>query len=153
MRTLEHSIDIPAPVSAVWEVLTSGDEYAAWNPFMTRFSGRLALGERLVITIRPGARSMTFKPTVVGLEPGRLVRWQGRLGVRGIFDGAHELRLEATAHGTRFTQHEDFSGLLVPFMRGVLADTLRGFAAMDEALRDRTLTRACSAPAQEASQR
>ena len=141
MKTLEHSIEIPAPVDEVWKVLTAGDEYAAWNPFMTRLSGRLAVGERLVITIRPGARSMTFTPTVVALEPARLVRWQGRFGVRGIFDGEHELRLEATPGGTRFTQHETFSGLLVPFMRGLLAETLRGFAAMNEALRDRTLSR------------
>jgi hypothetical protein len=139
MKTLQHSIDIPAPVSEVWEVLTAGDEYAAWNPFMTRLSGRLAVGERLVVTIRPGPRAMTFKPTVVALEPARLIRWQGRLGVRGIFDGEHELRLQATPDGTRFTQHETFSGLLVPLMRGVLADTLRGFAAMNQALRDRTM--------------
>src|SRR3954453_17933008 len=141
MKTLEHSIEIPAPVNEVWRVLTAGDDYAAWNPFMTRLSGRLAVGERLVVTIHPGAKSMTFKPTVVAVEPTRRVRWQGRLGIRGIFDGQHDLRLEATPYGTRFTQHERFSGLLVPFMGGVLADTLRGFAAMNEALRDRTMTR------------
>ena len=144
MRIVEHSIDIAAPANEVWQVLTAVDEYTAWNPFMTRLGGRLAVGERLVITIRPGSRAMTFKPTVVDLEPARLVRWQGRLGVRGIFDGEHELRLEATLRGTRFTQRERFSGLLVPFMGGVLADTLRGFTAMNEALRDRTMSRSSS---------
>lgn len=140
MRTLEHSIDIPAPVDVVWAVLSATDEYTAWNPFITRLDGRLDVGERLVATIRPRDKSMTFKPTVVAVKPARLVRWQGRLGVRGIFDGEHELRLEPTpGGGTRFTQHETFSGVLVPFMRGVLDDTLCGFAAMNEALRDRTL--------------
>jgi hypothetical protein len=143
MRTLEHSIEIPAPLDEVWKVLTATDEYAAWNPFMTRLTGRLAVGERLVVTIRPSTKSMTFKPTILALEPGRLIRWQGRLGVRGVFDGTHELRLEATPDGgTRFTQHERFSGRLVPFMGGVLADTLSGFAAMNVALRDRTMARA-----------
>jgi hypothetical protein len=142
MRTLERSIDIPAPVDEVWEVLSATDEYGAWNPFITRLDGRLALGERLVVTIRPRDKSMTFKPTVVAFEPGRLVRWKGRLGVRGIADGEHELRLEPTpSGGTRFTQHETFSGVLVPLMRGVLEDTLNGFAAMNNALRDRTLAR------------
>jgi hypothetical protein len=142
MRTLEHSIDIPAPVDEVWEVLSATGEYAAWNPFITRLDGRLALGERLVVTIRPRDKSMTFKPTVVAVEPARLVRWQGRVGVRGIFDGEHELRLEPMpGGGTRFTQHETFTGVLVPFMRSVLEDTLRGFTAMNEALRDRTLDR------------
>jgi hypothetical protein len=143
MRTLEHSVEISAPVDEVWKVLTATEEYAAWNPFMTRLTGRLAVGERLVVTIRPSTKSMTFKPTILALEPGRLIRWQGRLGVRGVFDGTHELRLEATPDaGTRFTQHERFSGLLVPFMGGVLADTLNGFAAMNVALRDRTMARA-----------
>ena len=142
MRTLERSIDIPAPVDEVWRVLSATDEYTAWNPFITRLDGRLALGERLVVTIRPRDKSMTFRPTIVAVEPARLVRWRGRLGVRGIFDGEHELRLEPMpGGGTRFTQHETFSGVLVPLMRGVLDDTLRGFTAMNEALRDRTLAR------------
>ena len=142
MRTLEHSIEIPAPVDEVWEVLSATDEFSAWNPFITRLDGRLALGERLVVTIRPRDKSMTFRPTVVAVESARLVRWKGRLGVRGIFDGEHELRLEPTpSGGTRFTQRETFSGVLVPLMRGVLDDTRGGFAAMNQALHDRALAR------------
>src|SRR3954470_23034947 len=93
-RTIEHSIDIPATPAEVWAVLTATELYAEWNPFMPRLTGDLAVGERLTVTIRPTKRSMTFRPTVVALEPGRLIRWQGRLGVRGVFDGEHELLVE-----------------------------------------------------------
>ncbi len=146
MRTIEHTVDIQAPPATVWQVLTDTDRYGDWNPFMTQLSGRLAADERLTVTIRPGQRTMTFRPTVLAVEEDRLIRWRGRLGVPGIFDGEHELRLEPTADGgTRFIQSERFSGLLVPMMGGVLDDTDAGFAAMNAALRERALSRSADA--------
>jgi hypothetical protein len=148
MRTIEHTVDIQAPAVAVWHVLTDTDSYADWNPFMPRLSGRLAPGERLTLTVRPGTRRMTFRPTVLAVEDGTLIRWRGRLGMPGLFDGEHELRLEPIpGSGTRFVQRETFTGLLVPMMPRVLDDTATGFAAMNHALRDRVGSRA--APADE----
>jgi hypothetical protein len=142
MRTLAHAVDIPASPATVWQVLAQTDRYPEWNPFMT-ISGRLAVGERLAVTIRPGRRTMTFRPTVLAVEDGTLVRWRGTAGVRGIFDGEHELRLEPGPDGgTRFVQREAFSGLLVPLLRRVLDDTEAGFAAMNVALRDRAVAHA-----------
>jgi hypothetical protein len=60
---------------------------------MPRLSGRLAPGERLTLTVRPGMRTMTFRPTVLAVEEGTLIRRCGRLGMPGLFDGDHELRL------------------------------------------------------------
>ena len=47
---------------------------------------------------------MTFRLTVLAVEDGSLIRWRGRLGMPGLFDGEHELRLEPTSDGggTRF---------------------------------------------------
>ncbi len=142
MRTVAHAIDIPASPATVWQVLAQTDRYPEWNPFMT-ISGRLAVGERVTVTIRPGRRTMTFRPTVLAVEDGTLVRWRGTAGVRGIFDGEHELRLEPGPDGgTRFVQREAFSGLLVPLLRRVLDDTEAGFAEMNAALRDRAISHA-----------
>jgi len=138
MRTIEHTVDIQAPAAAVWQVLTDTNRYQDWNPFMPRLSGRLTPGERLTLTVRPGKRAMTFRPTVLAVEDCALIRWRGRLGVPGLFDGEHELRLESISDGgTRFVQRETFTGLLVPMMPRVLVDTATGFAAMNLALRDR----------------
>jgi hypothetical protein len=143
MRTIEDVVDIPASPATVWQVLTETDRYDKWNPFMTELSGRLAVGQQVTVTIRPGERSMTFRPTVLAVEEGTLIRWRGRLMLPGVFDGEHELRLEpAPDGGTRFTQREVFSGLLVPLLRRVLDDTGPGFAAMNAALRDRAIARA-----------
>ncbi|MGY1837682.1 SRPBCC family protein [Blastococcus sp. SYSU DS0510] len=142
MRTIEHAVDIQAPAAAVWHILTDTDKYEDWNPFMPRLSGRLVRGERLTLTVRPGKRTMTFRPTVLAFQDGTLIRWRGRLGMPGLFDGEHELRLEPIPDGgTRFVQRETFTGLLVPMMPRVLDDTATGFAAMNTALRDRAASR------------
>jgi hypothetical protein len=146
MRTIEHTVDIQAPAATIWQILTDTDHYDAWNPFIPRLSGRLAVGERLTLTVRPGTRRMTFRPTVLAVEEGTLIRWRGRLGMPGVFDGEHELRLQPSPDGgTRFVQRESFTGLLVPMMPRVLDDTATGFAAMNLALRDRAEFRIASA--------
>ncbi len=146
MRTIEHSVDIQAPATTVWQILTDTDRYDDWNPSVPRLSGRLALNERLTLSVRPGTRTMTFRTTVLAFEDGTLIRWRGRLGMPGLFDGEHELRLEPIpAGGTRFVQRETFTGLLVPMMPRVLDDTATGFAAMNVALRDRAESRTADA--------
>ena len=138
MKVIEHTITIDAPADKVWRVLIDTGQYQHWNPFITHVEGHLAAGNHLNVTIHPGKRTMTFQPTVLAAKEAELIRWRGRLGVRGVFDGDHELRLEHLDNGTtRFTQRETFSGVLVPFLRGVLDDTARGFEAMNVALRDR----------------
>ena len=140
MRTIEHAVDIEATPATVWQLLTDTDRYKDWNPFIPRLSGRLVPGERLTLTVRPGTRTMTFRPIVLAVEDGTLIRWRGRLGLPGLFDGEHELRLEPIPDGgTRFVQRETFTGLLVPMMPRVLDDTATGFAAMNAALRDRAV--------------
>ncbi len=138
MAHIQSSIEISAGVSRVWDVVSSLAQYERWNPFLVKGEGAFVPGERLQLTIKAGARTMTFKPTVVDVEPGRRVQWVGRLGVRGIFDGEHAFELESLGDGrTRFTQREQFRGILIPFMQSVLRDTASGFQAMNEALKAR----------------
>src|SRR4051794_25927622 len=107
MRTIETAIDIDAPADAVWAVVADFPSYPDWNPFMVNVAGELEPCERLAVTMQnPGGRPSTFRPTVLPSEP-RQLRWIGRVLVKGIFDGAHELRVEATATGTRFVQREE----------------------------------------------
>jgi hypothetical protein len=71
-------------------------------------------------------------------ERERLLRWLGRLGLPGLLDGEHSFRLDPAGEGrTRFVQSERFTGLLVRFFGKTLAQTERGFAQMNEALKRR----------------
>jgi hypothetical protein len=140
MRRLETTIQIDAPPSAVWAVLTDTDRYGEWNPFVRSIEGELRPGQRIRVRLRtPGGRDMTLKPKVLVAQRERELRWLGRLGLPRIFDGEHEFVLEGLSGGrrTRLVHAETFRGVLVPFLGRVFADTEKGFVAMNEALRAR----------------
>ena len=139
MRELRTEIEIDAPPERVWQVLTNFGAYPEWNPFIRSIEGEAKVGSRLKVRIEPpGARGMTFRPTVRAAEPARELRWLGRLLLPGLVDGEHRLAVEPLTSGrSRFIQSERFSGLLVGLLRGTLAATERGFEQMNEALKRR----------------
>ncbi len=139
MRTIHTGIGIGAAAGKVWDILAAIDKWPEWNPF-ARVSGRLQVGERLEVEISsPGKSPMTFRPTVVKLEPGRELRWLGHLGFQGVFDGEHGFRVVPEDVGRcRFEQFETFRGLLVaPILWKVEASTRVGFEAMNRMLKRR----------------
>jgi len=137
--TIERSIEIDASPTTVWSTLTDTAAYPDWNPFMTRLAGDFTVGATLEVRIEPpNARPMTFKPTVLAMEPERELRWLGKFILPGLVDGEHTLRIEPLAEGrSRFIQTERFSGLLVRPLRSMLGKTELGFEQMNVALKAR----------------
>ena len=137
MRELTAVIDIDAPVERVWSVLADFGAYPEWNPFITQITGELSPGSKLEVRIQPpGWRGMTLKPTALRVQANREFAWLGHLLVRGLFDGEHQFHLAPLAAGrTRFTQHEEFRGILVLLTGAVLEKTLEGFEQMNAALK------------------
>ena len=137
--TITTSIDIEAPPEAVWAVLTNFPAYGDWNPFMDRVIGNPAVGEKLVVHMKPnGGRGMTFKPTVLVAAPGQELRWLGKLLVSGLFDGEHSFALHVNGGGTtHLTQSETFTGVLSAALKRTLGHTETGFIAFNEALKQR----------------
>jgi hypothetical protein len=132
--------EIEAPPDRVWEILMGFESYGEWNPFIESIEGSPSVGSRLRVRLRPpGGKSATLRPTVTTSEPARAFGWLGKVGVRGVFDGAHRFELEALpGDRTRFVQSERFRGVLVPLLRGWLhGRTLAGFEAMNRALGER----------------
>jgi hypothetical protein len=139
-RQLRADTEIQASPERVWEVLTDFQAYREWNPFMIQAAGQAAPGQRLRVRMRPpGGRPMTFRPTVLEAEPGRRLRWLGRVLVPGLFDGEHSFTIEPAGPGrVRLVQHERFRGLLAPLLLRFLAGpTVAGFQQMNQALKDR----------------
>jgi hypothetical protein len=139
VRTIHTEIGIMAPAARVWDVLIATEQWPEWNPF-ARLSGRIAPGERVALTITPpGKGAMNFRPTIVKLEPGRELRWLGSLGMRGLFDGEHGLRVVPEDVGRCRLEHfETFTGLLVAPLLWMVGDATRqGFEAMNRALKAR----------------
>jgi hypothetical protein len=139
-RQLRAEVEVEASPDRVWEVLTDFAAYRQWNPFIVQGAGQPVPGSRLELRMRlPGRRPITFRPQVVEAEPGRRLRWLGRLLVRGLFDGEHSFLLEPAGPGrVRLIQQEEFRGLLArPLLAGIARPTLEGFQRMNQALKDR----------------
>ncbi len=131
---------INAPADTVWRILTDTDDYPDWNPFITSFTGPIALGGRLDVTLNlPGRRPTTFRPTVVELDPGHRFAWLGHLGIKGLFDGRHSFTIEPIDDDhCRLVHAERLTGALIPLARGMLTGaTADAFAAMNAACKER----------------
>jgi len=133
---ISESLEMAAAPRQVWAVLTDLPGYERWNPFIVSASGSAVVGEKITARLQPpGGSGMTFRPRLTIVETDRRFAWLGHLLVPGLFDGAHEFTLEPTADGgTRFTQCETFSGLLVPLFKGTIEKAREGFRQMNQAL-------------------
>jgi hypothetical protein len=143
VKELRSQIEIGASAERVWQVLTDFAAYPAWNPFIRRVNGRPEVDEQLVVRMRPsGAKGLTFRPTVMKVEPNRQLHWLGHLLVPGLFDGEHIFEIEELDRDrVLFIQREVFKGLLVPLLaRSLDRDTQRGFEEMNRALREKAET-------------
>jgi hypothetical protein len=137
-KQLRAQVDIQASPQRVWEVLTDFAAYPDWNPFIVQARGSARVGERLTNRMQPvGGRAITFRPTVLEADPGRRLRWLGRLVAPGIFDGEHSFTIQPLGDGqVRLVQQERFGGLLAPLMaRSLDRHTLPGFELMNQALK------------------
>lgn len=139
MREIHTEIEIRATPEEVWRVLTDFERFPEWNPLITRASGELREGATLEIFVQvPDSTGRKFKPRVLKVAPNRELVWLGQLAIPGLFNGEHRFRIEPTGtDSVRFIHSEGFSGLLIPFMGGVLKKTERGYHLMNEALKRR----------------
>ncbi|WP_371629565.1 SRPBCC domain-containing protein [Streptomyces sp. NBC_00341] len=138
---LEASIEIEASPDEVWQVLTDLPAYPRWNPFITSTKvtsdgGRLEVGATLRNVMHDRTGDTVFEPELLAVEPGRELRWIGKMGPGWIADGEHRFVIEETGdHRVRLTQSESFTGVAVPFVASQLrSGTLPQFRAMNEAL-------------------
>jgi len=137
MREIKTEITISASTKTVWSVLMDFDNYPNWNPFMKSIQGEKIIGQKLIVKIQPpNGKEMTFKPEILVLESNKELKWLGKAGLKGVFDGAHSFQLEQQNDGsTKFIHGEKFSGILVGLMDKTLDKTELGFRQMNEALK------------------
>lgn len=132
---IETSIKIRATKKDIWDTLMDFDEYSNWNPFIKSIKGIAAIGMPLEITLP----TMKFKPIVQTKKNEELFSWMGKLWIKGIFDGYHQFEIiELDQNNCLFVHKEEFSGLLLPFLKKQLdTETRQGFEAMNKALKTR----------------
>jgi uncharacterized protein YndB with AHSA1/START domain len=138
--TIEHNLEIDAPIATVWAVITDMADYSEWNPFVESCRSTLVVGEPIDMRVRmfegfaqsqrefiqehvPGQR------LCYGLAPMPL----GALASRR----CHEVTSIASDR-THYRSHFELSGWLAPVVRALLGRRLEhGFQSMSEAIGER----------------
>ncbi|MCX5356236.1 SRPBCC domain-containing protein [Streptomyces mirabilis] len=137
MREISTNVDIDAPPGHVWEVLTDFARYPDWNPYIREVTGEVRVGTTLALRTQPAkGRLVNFRARVTAVTEGIELRWAGGLPVPGLFGGDHGFTLSPHSGGTRVTQNERFSGLLVPVMSSIIDRTLENFERMNQPLKE-----------------
>ena len=140
MTKLETEIEITAPPSQVWQILTDFESFSEWNPLL-QATGKAELGEKIAIKANAPDGSdaeYKFQVQIVDFEPNKILAWKG--GIPGILSGYHYWLLSASDNGTRLIHGEDFNGLYVLIKGKQHIMSFRpGYEAMNEAMAKRVL--------------
>ncbi|MGZ6094554.1 MAG: SRPBCC family protein [Polyangiales bacterium] len=111
---------IRATPERIWALLTDAAGFPRWNSTVSSMEGTIAEGQRLALKV-PAAGDRVFKPKVSNVESGRSMIWSD--GMAPMFKGVRTFTLTPNADGsTEFSMREEFSGLLLPMIRGSLPD-------------------------------
>ena len=137
MKEIYTEILINSSAKVIWNILINFDNYPNWNPFMKQITGEIQEGSKIQVTIKPyNSSNITYKPKILELKPEEKIKWLGITGIPHLFDGEHNLILKKIDENkVLFIQKEKFTGILVPFLTGLLKNTEISFKMMDEALK------------------
>jgi len=113
------AIDIAAPASRIWSLLTSAGDFPRWNTTVQSIEGRIAEGERIAVRVPISDR--VFKLSVRDVVPDKQMVWSD--GMAPMFKGVRTFSLTPKANGTtEFKMVEVFAGLMLPMIAGQLPD-------------------------------
>ena len=116
MREIRTEIDIAAPVTTVWSILTDFDNWRAWNPIVNQVSGGPFLGSQLSVSMcgKDGKDGPKYMPIITIFEEPKSFRWRAKIMAGFLMTNDKVFELKETGSGTRFIHLELFSGILVP---------------------------------------
>lgn len=137
---LHSNVDIDAPASMVWAILTDFASYNRWNPFIRAIRGKASNGNRLRLTLQQhGQPEHSMTSTLTFLREPRELRWRQSRLLPFLFASEHRFRIESLpAGGVRFHLTEQVDGLFASLLgRGQQRATEESFHLMNHALKAR----------------
>ena len=141
MLAVRTEIDIDAPPSRVWQILTAFQSYDDWNPVVQRVRAELRTGGSIRFVLPYGGIKLPIAARLINVEPERELRWKGPSSdlLGSIFRAEHYLRLKPLPdQRTRLIHGEQFGGLFPQALWGRLrSELLPRYNGMNEALKRR----------------
>jgi len=133
MRTIRSEIRISAPDDVVWKALLASN---AIPPEIGDAVHEMRIGQPFRVLMSSEGRNMALRVTLFAATPFRHIRWKGCLWIPGLFDGEHSFEIiEESRECSRLTQHEKFSGILVPFLSLTIDQTKEKFEEVNAAVK------------------
>lgn len=135
---LRSEVEIEAPLSRVYAVLTDFARYHEWNPYLPVVRGELAVGSTLTLELSlPEGKSYELSPEVTRVTENQELRWRSSWLLPALLEAEHFFQLREHAGKTRVMQGQDFSGFLLRFAGNSLTLAARGAVYMNQALKKR----------------
>ena len=121
MQEIKTEIEISAPPSKVWDIITDINKWQEWSPIINASHGEASVGTKLSITMmgkEEGKDGPKYSPIITDLKEPNYFRWRAHMLAGFIFTNDKIFELEETKSGTRLTHTETFKGLLAPIFCG-----------------------------------
>ncbi|GAA0984307.1 hypothetical protein GCM10009555_057800 [Acrocarpospora macrocephala] len=133
MRSYEATSLIESTPEKIWALLTDIGAWPDWDSGVTKVDGRLALGEKLSISVEanPGR---AFPVKVVQLTAPERMVFAGGMPL-GLFTGQRTYTLVPEGTGTRFTMREEYTGPLAGMIFKSIPDLGPSFRQFAEGLK------------------
>ena len=140
MQEIKTEIEISAPPSKVWGILTDINNWQEWSPIINASNGEASIGSKLSITMmgkEEGKDGPKYSPIIEELNEPRYFRWTATMLAGFIFTNDKIFELVETESGTRLTHTETFKGLLAPIFCGQMEKGVPPMLnAMNKALKE-----------------
>jgi len=140
MQEIKTEIEISAPPSKVWSIITGINNWQKWSPIINASHGEASVGSKLNITMvgkEEGKDGPKYSPIIMELDESNYFRWRAHMLAGFIFTNDKIFELEETDTGTRLTHKETFSGLLAPIFCGQMEKGVPPLLnSMNKALKD-----------------
>ncbi len=140
MQEIKTQIEISAPPSKVWNIITDIDKWQEWSPIINASSGTASVGSKLSITMmskEEGKDGPQYNPVITKLDEAKYFHWRAHMLAGFIFTNDKIFELEETSSGTRLTHTETFKGLLKPLFKAQMEKGVPPMLnAMNEALKN-----------------
>ena len=139
MFEINHEIEIDAPASSVWAVITDFDSYPQWNPFVVSAKSSLKPGEPIDMKVKLLGPVQRQVEIILDVEEGKGFRYCMKPFPFGALSSerSHNI-IDLGDDRCRYQSHFHLQGWMMPLVRGLMRPALhRGFGGMSEAIKQR----------------
>ena len=137
--TIDKTVDIDAPASIVWEVITDLAAYPQWNPFCVECQSTLKPGDPIDMRVKLAGRPQKQREWMKEHIPGKRLAYAMKPVPAGALNSGRSHEVKSIGHDrTRYQSHFELRGWMMPLVRGLLGRRLQhGFAGMTAGIQQR----------------